>query len=90
MPVLPGLNPGRRQDKCHFSIAPDHRARSVSQFTPDAWRVGALASWVGGGIFIFLAYFWATVIPAVTVPLSLVATLRVLDEIGYSLRQTSR
>ena len=40
-------------------------------------------------IFIFLRNFWATVIPAVTVPLSLVGTFAVLYEMGYSLDNLS-
>jgi hydrophobe/amphiphile efflux-1 (HAE1) family protein len=40
-------------------------------------------------IFIFLRNFWATVIPAVTVPLSLVGTFAVLYEFGYSLDNLS-
>src|ERR1700722_250905 len=36
-------------------------------------------------IFLFLRNFWATVIPAVTVPLSLVATFGVMYVMGYSL-----
>src|SRR4029077_7308132 len=36
-------------------------------------------------IFIFLRSFWATVIPAVTVPLSLIGTFAILYEMGYSL-----
>src|SRR5712672_1408104 len=40
-------------------------------------------------IFIFLRNFWATVIPAVTVPLSLVGTFGVLYELGYSLDNLS-
>jgi len=39
--------------------------------------------------FIFLRNFWATVIPAVTVPLSLVGTFAVLYELGYSLDNLS-
>ena len=35
-------------------------------------------------IFLFLRNFWATVIPAVTVPLSLIGTFAVLYEFGYS------
>src|SRR6201999_1144994 len=35
-------------------------------------------------IFIFLRSFWATVIPAVTVPLSLIGTFAILYELGYS------
>src|SRR4029077_3198750 len=35
-------------------------------------------------IFLFLRNAWATVIPAVTVPLSLVGTFAVLYEFGYS------
>ncbi len=34
-------------------------------------------------IFIFLRNFWATVIPAVTVPLSLIGTFAVMYELGY-------
>jgi len=40
-------------------------------------------------IFIFLRNFWATVIPAVTVPLSLVGTLAALYVLGYSLDNLS-
>jgi hydrophobe/amphiphile efflux-1 (HAE1) family protein len=40
-------------------------------------------------IFIFLRNFWATVIPAVTVPLSLVGTFAVLYALGYSLDNLS-
>ena len=35
-------------------------------------------------IFVFLRNVWATVIPAVTVPLSLIGTFAVLYELGYS------
>src|SRR5215467_5363674 len=40
-------------------------------------------------IFIFLRNFWATVIPAITVPLSLIGTFAVLYELGYSLDNLS-
>jgi hydrophobe/amphiphile efflux-1 (HAE1) family protein len=40
-------------------------------------------------IFMFLRNFWATVIPAVTVPLSLIGTFVVLYELGYSLDNLS-
>jgi len=40
-------------------------------------------------IFIFLRNFWATIIPAVTVPLSLIGTFAVLYEFGYSLDNLS-
>jgi hydrophobe/amphiphile efflux-1 (HAE1) family protein len=40
-------------------------------------------------ICIFLRNFWATVIPAVTVPLSLIGTFAVLYELGYSLDNLS-
>src|SRR6201988_925237 len=40
-------------------------------------------------IFIFLRSFWATVIPAVTVPLSLVGTFAILYEMGYTLDNLS-
>jgi hydrophobe/amphiphile efflux-1 (HAE1) family protein len=40
-------------------------------------------------IFIFLRSFWATVIPAITVPLSLIGAFGVLYEIGYSLDNLS-
>ncbi|MBR0644603.1 efflux RND transporter permease subunit [Plastoroseomonas hellenica] len=44
---------------------------------------------VVGVIFLFLRSFWATVIPAVTVPLSLMATLGVMYMLGYSLDNLS-
>jgi hydrophobe/amphiphile efflux-1 (HAE1) family protein len=40
-------------------------------------------------IFIFLRNFWATVIPAITVPLSLIGTFAVLYEMNYSLDNLS-
>src|SRR5246127_5219640 len=40
-------------------------------------------------IGIFLRNFWATVIPAVTVPLSLIGTFAVLYELGYTLDNLS-
>jgi HAE1 family hydrophobic/amphiphilic exporter-1 len=40
-------------------------------------------------IFLFLRNFWATVIPAITVPLSLIGTFAVLYEFGYSLDNLS-
>src|SRR5438874_6850165 len=40
-------------------------------------------------IFLFLRNFWATVIPAVTVPLSLIGTFAVLYGLGYSLDNLS-
>ena len=40
-------------------------------------------------IFVFLRSFWATIIPAVTVPLSLIGTFAVLYEMGYSLDNLS-
>ena len=40
-------------------------------------------------IFLFLRNFWATVIPAITVPLSLVGTFAVLYALGYSLDNLS-
>lgn len=40
-------------------------------------------------IFLFLRSLWATIIPAVTVPLSLVGTFAILYEMGYSLDNLS-
>ena len=40
-------------------------------------------------IFVFLRNFWATVIPGVTVPLSLIGTFAALYEFGYSLDNLS-
>jgi hydrophobe/amphiphile efflux-1 (HAE1) family protein len=40
-------------------------------------------------IFLFLRSIWATIIPAITVPLSLIGTFAVLYELGYSLDNLS-
>jgi hydrophobe/amphiphile efflux-1 (HAE1) family protein len=40
-------------------------------------------------IFLFLRSVWATIIPAITVPLSLIGTFAVLYELGYSLDNLS-
>jgi hydrophobe/amphiphile efflux-1 (HAE1) family protein len=44
---------------------------------------------VVGVIFLFLRSFWATVIPSVTVPMSLVGTFAVMYVLGYSLDNLS-
>src|SRR5262249_40375674 len=44
---------------------------------------------VGMVIFLFLRNVWATIIPAVTVPLSLVGTFAVLYALGYTLDNLS-
>ena len=44
---------------------------------------------VVGVIFIFLRRLWATVIPAISVPLSLIGTLAVMYVLGYSLDNLS-
>ena len=40
-------------------------------------------------IFLFLRNFWATIIPAITVPLSLIGTFAMLYELNYSLDNLS-
>jgi multidrug efflux pump subunit AcrB len=40
-------------------------------------------------IFVFLRSFWATIIPAITVPLSLIGTFAILYEMGYTLDNLS-
>ena len=40
-------------------------------------------------IFLFLRNFWATVIPGVTVPLALIATVGLMYVLGYSLDNLS-
>ena len=40
-------------------------------------------------IFVFLRNFWATIIPAITVPLALIGTFAVLYELNYSLDNLS-
>jgi HAE1 family hydrophobic/amphiphilic exporter-1 len=40
-------------------------------------------------IFLFLRNFWATVIPAITIPLALIGTFAVLYELGYTLDNLS-
>ena len=44
---------------------------------------------VVGVIFIFLRTFWATIIPSVTVPLSLMGALALMYSVGYSLDNIS-
>ncbi|MFX4891507.1 efflux RND transporter permease subunit, partial [Acinetobacter baumannii] len=44
---------------------------------------------VVGVIFLFLRKFWATVIPAVSVPISLIGTFGVMYLLGYSLDNLS-
>ena len=80
------LDPARHQGQRSSPTAPQTIRASVADVQFTLLLTVALVVMV---IFLFLRNFWATVIPAVTVPLSLVGTFAVLYELGYSLDNLS-
>jgi len=66
------------------------RSLSISASFADVKRtLGVTIALVVGVIFVFLRSLWATVIPSITVPLSLVGSVAVLYLLGYSLDNLS-
>ena len=80
-----GVDTSRRQD---FGYLRPHRYHPCFGFRR-AVHVALTVALVVMVIFAFLRNFWATIIPAVTVPLSLIGTFAVLYELGYSLDNLS-
>ena len=86
LPVLQASIPPAIKVSTSSPTAPQTIRASVSDVQFTLMLTVALVVMV---IFIFLRNFWATVIPAVTVPLSLIGTFAVLYELGYSLDNLS-
>jgi hydrophobe/amphiphile efflux-1 (HAE1) family protein len=78
--IPPGIN---------VSIASDRTATIRASVSDVRFTLILTVALVVMVIFIFLRNFWATVIPAITVPLSLIGTFAVLYELGYSLDNLS-
>ena len=81
-----GLRSRRRSRSRSPPTAPQTIRASVADVQFTLMLTVALVVMV---IFLFLRNFWATVIPAITVPLSLVGTFAVLYVLGYSLDNLS-
>jgi hydrophobe/amphiphile efflux-1 (HAE1) family protein len=66
------------------------RTKTIRASVDDVeFTLALTACLVVGVIFLFLRNFWATVIPGVTVPLSIVGTFAVMYVLGYSLDNLS-
>ena len=73
----------------HVELVSD-RSQNIRDLVNDVqFTLGLTIGLVVMVIFLFLRNFWATVIPSVVVPLSLVATFGVMYALGYSLDNLS-
>jgi hydrophobe/amphiphile efflux-1 (HAE1) family protein len=73
----------------HIELVSD-RSQNIRDSVNDVqFTLGLTIGLVVMVIFVFLRNFWATVIPSVVVPLSLVATFGVMYAVGYSLDNLS-
>ena len=86
LPRAAGLDPAGHQGHRSSSDRTETIRASVADVQFTLMLTVALVVMV---IFLFLRNFWATIIPAVTVPLSLIGTFAVLYELGYSLDNLS-
>jgi len=86
--MLPQLQAGI-PPSIKLSMVSDRSLSISASFTDVQWTLGFTIVLVILVIFIFLRSFWATVIPSLTVPLSLVGTFAVLYLCGYSLDNLS-
>ena len=86
--MLPTLQAGI-PPSIKLSIVSDRSVSIRSSFTDVKYTLAGTIVLVIIVIFIFLRELWATVIPALTVPLSLVGTFAVMYEFNYSLDNLS-
>jgi hydrophobe/amphiphile efflux-1 (HAE1) family protein len=73
----------------HVSVVSDRSISIRDSFTDVKFTLMGTIILVIIVIFVFLREFWATMIPTVTVPLSLVGTFAVMYELNYSLDNLS-
>jgi hydrophobe/amphiphile efflux-1 (HAE1) family protein len=86
--ILPQLVNGLPSD-IRVEIASDRTQTIRASVSDVQFTLLLTIALVVGVIFLFLRKFWATVIPAVSVPLSLIGTFGVMYLLGYSLDNLS-
>lgn len=85
LPVLQASVPAALK----VDVISDRTETIRASITDVQFTLGLTVALVVMVIFLFLRNVWATIIPAVTVPLSLIGTFAVLYELGYSLDNLS-
>ena len=85
LPVLQASVPA----SLRVDVISDRTATIRASISDVQFTLGLTVALVVMVIFLFLRNVWATIIPAVTVPLSLIGTFAVLYELGYSLDNLS-
>ncbi len=73
----------------NFDIAADRTATIRASVADVQWTLALTVGLVILVIFIFLRKFWATLIPSVTLPVTLIATFGVMAAVGFSLDNLS-
>ncbi len=73
----------------NFEIAADRTATIRASVADVQWTLALTVGLVILVIFIFLRKFWATLIPSVTLPVTLIGTFGVMAAIGFSLDNLS-
>jgi multidrug efflux pump len=73
----------------NFDIAADRTVTIRASVADVQWTLALTVGLVILVIFLFLRKFWATVIPSVTLPVTLIATFGVMAAIGFSLDNLS-
>lgn len=86
--ILPQLVSGLPSD-IRVEIASDRTQTIRASVSDVQFTLLLTIALVVGVIFLFLRKFWATVIPAVSVPISLIGTFGVMYLLGYSLDNLS-
>ena len=73
----------------NFDIASDRTTTIRASVADVQWTLALTVALVILVIFLFLRKFWATVIPSVTLPVTLIATFGVMAAVGFSLDNLS-
>ena len=73
----------------NFDIAADRTTTIRAAVADVQWTLAVIVGLVILVIWLFLRKFWATVIPSVTLPVTLIATFGVMAAIGFSLDNLS-
>ena len=75
--------------RLNFDIAADRTTTIRAAVADVQWTLAITVGLVILVIFLFLRKFWATLIPSVTLPVTLIATFGVMAAIGFSLDNLS-
>ncbi len=73
----------------HVTVISDRTQTIRAAMTDVEWTLAITIALVVGVIFLFLRSFWATMIPAITVPLALLGACALMWATGYSLDNLS-